>query len=163
MTFYHESKSIAVSAGEELLGPEWTVRAELEPNNGWVAVVAPVSLRALMDLSSSLPSLLERVEIDLSALSRLRTRPAEHRALPPIETVRAARSVSSAAPDNSVITVLVSQNPKRPGSKSHARFEHYETGITVDEFVRRGGTIADVKHDTSKNFIKLEAFSGTAS
>lgn len=36
--------------------------------------------------------------------------------------------------ETAVITVLVESNPKRPGSKAHAVFEHYKNGQTIAEF-----------------------------
>ena len=157
MTFYHDKKEDAIAAGEDLLGSDWEVRAELEPYNGWVIVGSPLSVGALMSVIDILPALLESAELDLSSTPRLRTRPATHRELPKgAPKISSPRSAgSSRVSGDEVVTVLTEKNPKRAGSKSAERYEHYETGITVDEFVRRGGTVADVLHDQGKNFIKL--------
>lgn len=161
MTFYHDKKEDAIAAGEDLLGSDWEVRAELEPYNGWVTVGSPLSVGALMSVIDILPALLESAELDLSSTPRLRTRPATHREPPKVAPkvapkISSPRSAgSSRVSGDEVVTVLTEKNPKRAGSKSAERYEHYETGITVDEFVRRGGTVADVLHDQGKNFIKL--------
>jgi len=54
-----------------------------------------------------------------------------------------------------VIIVKVDSNPKRAGSKAHERFEFYQTGQTVAEFLEAGGTMADVNYDVTKGFIEL--------
>lgn len=56
--------------------------------------------------------------------------------------------------DTEVIAVLVA-NPKRPGSLSFARFAIYTTGITVGEFLERGGRRADLKWDADHGFIRI--------
>lgn len=56
--------------------------------------------------------------------------------------------------DTDVIAVLV-PNPKRPNSLSFARFAIYTTGITVGEFLARGGRRADLKWDADHDFIRL--------
>lgn len=48
-------------------------------------------------------------------------------------------------------------NPKRAGSASHARFALYKSGMTVKDALEAGVTSADLKWDTSKNFIKIAA------
>ena len=162
MTFYHDKKENAIAAGGDLLGSDWEVRAELEPYNGWVIVGSPLSVGALMSVIDILPALLESAELDLSSTPRLRTRPATHREPPKVAPKISSPRSSSRVSGDEVVTVLTEKNPKRAGSKSAERYEHYETGITVDEFVRRGGTVADVLHDQGKNFIKL-GFSESAS
>jgi hypothetical protein len=47
-------------------------------------------------------------------------------------------------------------NPKRAGSASAQRFALYKTGMTVAEFMEKGGSRADVTHDMGKNFIKVD-------
>jgi len=54
------------------------------------------------------------------------------------------------------IIVHVQPNPKRPGAAAHARYEAYEVGISVSEAMRRGVTVADVKYDLSRGYIRLE-------
>lgn len=55
----------------------------------------------------------------------------------------------------SKIKVLVEENPKRKGSASHARFAKYKDGMTVSEFISKGGTAADVNYDAAHGYIKL--------
>lgn len=58
--------------------------------------------------------------------------------------------------DTDVIAVLV-PNPKRPNSLSFARFAIYTTGITVAEFLAKGGRRADLKWDTDHDFIRIHS------
>ncbi len=73
---------------------------------------------------------------------------------------------SPAFKEDNIITLLVDKegnkygaanNPKRKGSKSAERFALYKTGMTVKKFLDAGGTGADLKWDTEKNFIKIAA------
>lgn len=64
--------------------------------------------------------------------------------------------------DTDVIAVLV-PNPKRPNSLSFARFAIYTTGITVAEFLARGGRRADLKWDADHEFIRLYPDAATMS
>lgn len=64
--------------------------------------------------------------------------------------------------DTDVIAVLV-PNPKRPNSLSFARFAIYSTGITVAEFLERGGRRADLKWDADHEFIRLYPDAATMS
>lgn len=57
---------------------------------------------------------------------------------------------------DSRITILVKENPKRPGTAGHARFSLYKNGMTVAEFVAVGGKTVDVAWDSKHNFIKLD-------
>lgn len=54
------------------------------------------------------------------------------------------------------IVLVRADNPKRPGSAAHARYELYRTCSTVDEFLAKGGQSIDLTHDAKKGFIKLE-------
>ena len=53
------------------------------------------------------------------------------------------------------ITVLVSANPKRPGTIAHRTFELYRTSFTTHEFVQQGGFGAALAWDVKHKFIKL--------
>jgi hypothetical protein len=55
----------------------------------------------------------------------------------------------------SKIKVLAEENPKRKGTASHARFAKYKDGMTVDEFIKKGGTAADVNYDVKHGYISL--------
>ena len=58
-------------------------------------------------------------------------------------------------PEDMKLTVLVTENPKKQGSKSRERFEHYFTSKTVGEFLEKGGTYADIAYDLGRSRIKL--------
>jgi hypothetical protein len=46
-------------------------------------------------------------------------------------------------------------NPKRPGSASHTRYNKYTEGMTVQEYLDKGGLMSDIRWDTRKEFIQL--------
>jgi hypothetical protein len=56
------------------------------------------------------------------------------------------------------ITLLVSGNPKRSGSKAHGRFESYKEGMTVKQALDAGVTTPDLIYDASHSFIKIEGY-----
>ena len=47
------------------------------------------------------------------------------------------------------------ENPKRPGSQAHARYELYMSATTVEEYLKLGGTQADLEYDRGKGFIEF--------
>ena len=53
------------------------------------------------------------------------------------------------------VKLLVDSNPKQIGSKSYKRFNIYYNGITVGEFLDKGGLTIDLKWDVEHNFIKI--------
>ncbi len=59
-------------------------------------------------------------------------------------------------PDEYVIRVLVDDNPKRPGSRSHGEFALYKTGMTVSEYLAAGGSRAGINWDAERGFIAVE-------
>ena len=58
-------------------------------------------------------------------------------------------------PKEAKLTTLVEANPKRPGSKSFDRFEHYFTSKTVGEFLEKGGTYADIAFDMPRGRVQV--------
>lgn len=58
-------------------------------------------------------------------------------------------------PEDMKLTCLVDENPKKQGSKSRDRFEHYFTSKTVGDFLAKGGTYADIAYDLGRSRIKL--------
>jgi hypothetical protein len=53
------------------------------------------------------------------------------------------------------VKFTVKSNPKREGSKAHARFSKYMAAKTVGEYLELGGTKADLKYDAEKKFIEI--------
>ena len=64
----------------------------------------------------------------------------------------AKRRRRSALSNDTKISV-VQQNPKRPGSKSHARFEMYKHARTRAQYIEAGGTTADFAYDLEHGFV----------
>lgn len=87
MTYYHKSKQEAEAAGTPYAS-HFDVRAELEPYNGWVLVLTPLTYDVF---TYPLLPILEVAEIDMAALARLRIRPANHKK-PPAEAPKPART-----------------------------------------------------------------------
>ena len=54
-----------------------------------------------------------------------------------------------------VIATVVTENPKRKGSKSFARYALYQPGMTVLEFIKAGGTRGDINWDVMHKHITL--------
>ena len=50
---------------------------------------------------------------------------------------------------------IVTDNPKRKGSQAHSRFAKYMKARTVGEYLKLGGTPADLRYDTNKDFVKI--------
>lgn len=63
---------------------------------------------------------------------------------------------SAPIPKDSMIRILVDENPKTEGSKSYDRFELYHDGMTVGQYLELGGRRADLAYDADKEFITIE-------
>ena len=58
-------------------------------------------------------------------------------------------------PEDMALTLLVTENPKKQGSKARERFEHYFTSKTVGDFLAKGGGYGDIAYDLGRGRIKL--------
>ena len=58
-------------------------------------------------------------------------------------------------PADTLITVLVAENPKKKGSKSAERFEGYKESATVGQAIENGVKYADIAYDLGRQYIKL--------
>ena len=58
-------------------------------------------------------------------------------------------------PEDAALKCLVEENPKKAGSKSAARFEHYFKAATVGDFLAAGGTYADIAYDLPRKRIQV--------
>lgn len=72
-----------------------------------------------------------------------------------VKAPRAERAPRSSKVDDRTITLLVTENPKRRGSKSYDRYELYRTHRTVGAFLAAGGSAADLKWDAAHEFIRV--------
>ncbi len=61
--------------------------------------------------------------------------------------------VGGKIPSHWLIKLKVSRNPKRPGSKAHARFRLYRDGMSVGEFLDAGGTMSDVRWNIGHGYL----------
>jgi hypothetical protein len=59
------------------------------------------------------------------------------------------------------IRILVSSNPKKPGTKAHYRFSLYKDGMTPSEFLAAGGLREDLRYDEAHGFIAIPAEAST--
>jgi hypothetical protein len=53
------------------------------------------------------------------------------------------------------IKVVAKENPKREGTAAHKKFKLYKDGMTVEQFIAKGGTLSCARHDVAHGFIKL--------
>jgi hypothetical protein len=86
--------------------------------------------------------------------------PIEHRAvdvplLGKIPVRKALNLAQTRKKDTRIITYVCPKNPKVPGGESYRRFQLYEVGMTVSEFVSKGGRYDDIKYDLKKGYIEV--------
>lgn len=58
-------------------------------------------------------------------------------------------------PEDAKLTVDVKENPKRAGTKAHARFEHYRGVDTVGDALANGVLYADIAYDIGRGYITV--------
>lgn len=56
---------------------------------------------------------------------------------------------------NAIINLVVVGNPKRKNSNAATRFDLYKDGMTVSEYIAKGGKSADVLFDVNAKYIRL--------
>ena len=56
---------------------------------------------------------------------------------------------------NGDTTISYVANPKRSGSKAHARYEEYQAAATIQEALDLGATKADLKYDAEHQFLEF--------
>ena len=54
-----------------------------------------------------------------------------------------------------VITIACDSNPKNKNTKGFARFDLYESGMTVAAYIDKGGKANDIRYDVKKGYISL--------
>lgn len=59
------------------------------------------------------------------------------------------------SPDDPRVISHVAANPKKPSSAAFQRYALYTVGQSIAEFIKAGGTKADVQYDLGKGFIKV--------
>lgn len=59
------------------------------------------------------------------------------------------------SPDDPRIISFVAPNPKKPSSAAFQRYALYSVGQSIADFIKAGGTKADVQYDLGKGFIKV--------
>ncbi len=57
---------------------------------------------------------------------------------------------------DAAVTFNVTSNPKREGSKAHARFAKYIGSETVQAYLDSDGTKGDLRYDWDKGFIDID-------
>lgn len=92
MSYFHQTKEAALVAAQ-VYESHWHTRASFVPNNGWVIVLSP---RTAEVFQWPLAPLLDRVEIDLTAWSRLYRKPSGYKPMAP--SVSAAPRRAAAPP-----------------------------------------------------------------
>ena len=54
-----------------------------------------------------------------------------------------------------VITIVCESNPKNKNTKGFERFALYESGMTVADYLAKGGKAGDIRYDAKKGYISL--------
>ena len=57
--------------------------------------------------------------------------------------------------DDQKITLLVEGNPRRKGSATYKIYALYRDGMTVGQFLQKGGRLVDVAADVERKHIKV--------
>jgi hypothetical protein len=55
----------------------------------------------------------------------------------------------------STIKVLAEKNPKRATSAAYKRFDLYQNDMTVEAFIKAGGTYGDLSWDSERKYIEV--------
>ena len=71
-----------------------------------------------------------------------------------VDITRAVLTGSRFKP-KAVITVKEKKNPKRPGTRAHDLFALYRKGMTVEAYVKAGGTTGALRYDEDHGYIKV--------
>ena len=66
----------------------------------------------------------------------------------------AAKPKGSFNPD-AKITVLAKENPRREGTDAHEKFKLYKTGMTVADYIKKGGSSGKIRTDVARGNIKV--------
>jgi hypothetical protein len=59
-------------------------------------------------------------------------------------------------PAEARITKLVKENPRREGTIGHESFSVIKSGMTVEQYVAKGGRRKDLRWDLDHEYVKLE-------
>ena len=81
---------------------------------------------------------------------------------PAVEEAKATKSRGVKGVElGAVITLLVTANPKREGSKAKERFAFYVDGMTQEQALDAGITTPDLVYDASHGFISIDGYAPT--
>ena len=69
---------------------------------------------------------------------------------------RAPRTQQLQIPHSAVVSVLVSSNPKKPGSAAYERFALIESGKTISELMALGVWYGDIRGGVERGWLKAE-------
>ncbi len=58
-------------------------------------------------------------------------------------------------PEDAKLTLVATENPKKKGSKSAARFDGYTGAATIGAALANGVTYQDIAYDVGRGFIKV--------
>ena len=123
----------------------------------WPRVDLTTALDSLSELSMSY----EYNEVYAMAKKEAKAPAAVEKVAKPVKAAPAAEKGSPAVPrqpkiaETAKLVWLVTENPKRVGSESHARFEGYFKTKTVAAFLEAGGSRADLANDSAKGYLEI--------
>jgi hypothetical protein len=55
-----------------------------------------------------------------------------------------------------IISRVVEQNPKRANTLAFTRFELYQPGMTIADYIAKGGRSTDVSYDAAHGYIEVQ-------
>lgn len=79
-----------------------------------------------------------------------------------VKKIPGKRGRKPSVQDNAKITLLVKANPRREGTKAHKRFALYKTGMTVGDYLKKGGSRGSLRKDLKLKRVKVTAIASAA-
>jgi hypothetical protein len=73
-----------------------------------------------------------------------------------VEKPRRRSNFSNVYPENGVLVLHVTANPKKEGSKAHEKFKAYAKADTVGGYLSAGGTYQDLAYDVGRGFVSVK-------
>ena len=150
----HTIKQVCQSVTIYNPGPDETQRKTTDSDyQQYNAVVADHNAKVALEKQAALAA--ANPEAVQAAIEGMAQVAAEREAKEAAQAEQAAEKAAKAAQDDRAITLLATENPKRPGSASFDRFALYQTGMTIAEYLKAGGQRSDIRWDSDRGFIAL--------
>ena len=73
-----------------------------------------------------------------------------------VDKPRRRSNFSNVYPEDGVLVLHVTSNPKKEGSKAHEKFKAYAKADTVGDYLSAGGTYQDLAYDVGRGFVSVK-------